>query len=110
MLGKHKEITWPLEYRTVAADNIPLSPAFGRATVTISAHQAAALPHQPFFNDLEAVFRNHGGRPHWGKMHSLTGRELEPLYPMWGAFHRLRQELDGDGTYLSPYLRRLFGA
>ena len=57
MRGRHAGIAWPVEYRTVAADAIPLSPAYGRPTVTISVHQAAQLPHQAFFADVEAIFR-----------------------------------------------------
>ena len=66
MQARHGDVQWPLEYRTLAADEIPLSPAQGRATVTISVHEAAERPYQPFFADVEAVFRNHRGRPHWG--------------------------------------------
>lgn len=107
MLGKHKQISWPLEYRTVAADDIFLSPAHGRPTVAISAHQAAELPYQGFFADVEAIFRNHRGRPHWGKIHSLGAKELSRLYPLWEEFWKVRQELDPRGRFLNPYLRNL---
>ena len=107
MLDKHKAITWPLEYRTVAADDIFLSPAYGRATVTISAHQPTPLPYEPFFSDVESVFRNHNGRPHWGKIHNLEAADLEILYPQWDEFRKVRERLDPDGRFLSPYLRRL---
>ena len=44
MLGRYKgEVEWPLEYRTVAPDDVYLSPAHGRQTVSISAHQGAEL-------------------------------------------------------------------
>ena len=81
MRTRHPDVLWPIEYRTLRADDIPLSPAYGRATVTISIHQAAELPYQAFFADAEAIFRNHRGRPHWGKLHSHTARELRDLYP-----------------------------
>ena len=107
MVGKHKDVTWPLEYRTVAADEIWLSQMYGRATVTISAHQAANLPYEAFFADVEAIFRNHRGRPHWGKMHHLSAKELRELYPQWGDFLRVREELDPDARFLNDYLRDL---
>jgi FAD/FMN-containing dehydrogenase len=107
MLNKHKDITWPLEYRTVAADDIWLSQMYGRATVTISAHQAANLPYEPFFADVEAIFRNHRGRPHWGKMNHLAAKELRELYPRWADFLGVREELDPDGRFLNDYLREL---
>lgn len=109
MMGKHKEVTWPLEYRSVAADDIPLSPHYGRASVTISAHEPARASYEGFFPDVEAIFRNHEGRPHWGKMHRLTAEDLEPLYPKWDEFRKARQELDPKGTFLTPYLRELLG-
>jgi FAD/FMN-containing dehydrogenase len=107
MLTRHPEVIWPIEYRTVRADDIPLSPAFGRATVTISIHQAAELPYERFFADAEAVFRHYGGRPHWGKLHHHTARELCGLYPQFDVFRALRERLDPQGRFLSSYLRNL---
>ncbi len=108
MLHKHPDIAWPLEYRTVGADDILLSPAYKRDTVTISAHQAADLEYRPFFKDVEAVFRNHQGRPHWGKIHTHTRDDLRALYPMWDRFHAIRRELDPEGLFLNGYLKGLF--
>ncbi|MBI1800015.1 MAG: FAD-binding protein [Chloroflexi bacterium] len=107
MLTRHRDVIWPVEYRTLAADDIWLSPAYGRATVTLSVHQAAELPHQSFFADAEAVFRNHGGRPHWGKMHSHRARDLQDLYPLWDRFQTVRERLDPSGRFMNDYLREL---
>ncbi|MBV9523029.1 MAG: hypothetical protein JO010_09560, partial [Alphaproteobacteria bacterium] len=30
-------------------------------------HQGAEHPYEAFFRNAEAIFRNHRGRPHWGK-------------------------------------------
>ena len=110
MLGRYQgEVEWPLEYRTVAPDDVYLSPAHGRQTVSISAHQGAELPHQPFFRDVEAIFRAHGARPHWGKWHSHEAGELRALYPRWEDFQRVRREMDSGGVFRNEYLRRLFG-
>ncbi len=108
MLTKHKEYLWPLEYRTVAADDIYLSPCYRRDTVTISAHQSANGEYEPYFRDVEAVFRNHEGRPHWGKLHWHTRADLEPLYPKWAAFDAVRREHDPDGVFLNPHLKSIF--
>jgi len=107
MLGKHHDVLWPIEYRTLGADDIDLGAAQGRATVAISVHQAAELPYQPFFADVEAIFRNHHGRPHWGKWHSHTAHELRALYPRWDHFLSVRARLDPHGRFLNGYLRRL---
>lgn len=107
MREKHPDVLWPVEYRTLRADDIPLSPAQGRETVTISIHQAAELSHRAFFADAEAIFRNHHGRPHWGKVHSHTARELRDLYPQWDDFLALRERLDPTGRFLNDYLREM---
>ncbi|MEO3744257.1 D-arabinono-1,4-lactone oxidase [Plantactinospora sp. B5E13] len=100
-------VGWRVLVRTVAADDIPLSNAYGRATTTIACLQNTSLPHDEYFADVETVLRRHGGRPHWGKKHSLTAAELRPLYPGWDAFGRIRRRLDPDGVFLTPDLARL---
>lgn len=107
MQTRFPDVTWPIEYRTLAADDIPLSPAYGRATVTISVHQAADLPYQPFFTDVEAIFHNYQGRPHWGKIHTHKARELELLYPQWNEFQQVREALDPTGRMLNAHLREI---
>ena len=107
MLTKHTNCLWPLEYRTVKPDEAYLSPEHGRATVAISAHQAAERPYRPFFDDVEAVFRNHQGRPHWGKLHQMGARQLAGLYPKWDDFARVRAQLDPKGVFLNPFLTRV---
>lgn len=102
------QVAWPVEYRTLAADEIWLSPAYQRETVTISIHQAADQPYARFFAEAEALFRSFQGRPHWGKLHSHTGPALQALYPRWQDFQAVRQALDPDGRFLNPYLAQLF--
>ena len=107
MRARHPDVVWPIEYRTLAPDDIPLSPAHRRATVTISVHQAAELPYAAFFADCEAVFRNHQGRPHWGKHHSHRAAELRALYPEWERFAKVRRQVDPRGRFLNGYLAEL---
>ena len=105
MRTRHPDVVWPIEYRTVCADDVPLSPAFQRASVTISIHQAVDLPRAAFFADAEAVFRNHRGRPHWGKLHSHSARELRDLYPEFDRFCAVRARVDPTGRFLNGHLR-----
>jgi FAD/FMN-containing dehydrogenase len=107
MRARHGDVAWPIEYRTLAADEIPLSPAHHRASVTISVHQAAELPYENFFADCETVFRNHHGRPHWGKHHRYRAAELRSLYPEWERFAKARRAADPRGRFLTPYLAAL---
>lgn len=108
MREQFTEVTFPVEYRTLAADDLWLSPAFGRETVTISVHEAADRPFARFFAAVEAVFRRYDGRPHWGKIHTRTAAELRELYPRWVEAMAVRQSFDPAGRFLNEHLRRLF--
>jgi FAD/FMN-containing dehydrogenase len=110
MRSRHPDVAWPVEYRSVRADDAWLSPAHARETVALSVHQGAELPWEAFFADLEPVLREHGGRPHWGKRHGLRAAELAALYPRFGDFRRLRAELDPQGRFLNEHLRALLDA
>ena len=103
-------VGWRVLWRTVAADEADLSPASGRDTVTISLHQNSSLPWREFFDDIEPIFRDHGGRPHWAKKHGLRAADLAPLYPGWAHFQQVRRRFDPDGTFATPYMRELLGA
>jgi FAD-linked oxidoreductase len=103
-------VLFPIEYRYVAADDIPLSPFYGRDSAVLSIHQDARVSHDPYFRDVERLLRDMGGRPHWGKLHSLGAVELEPLYAEWKLFQRVRRRLDPGGKLMTPYLRRVLGS
>jgi FAD/FMN-containing dehydrogenase len=105
----HPQVRWPVEYRTQRADDLFLSPAFGRDVVTISLHEAPDRPYQAFFRDAEAIFRAFDGRPHWGKLHTMSAPDFERLYPQWARFQAVREQLDPSGLFLNPYLRTIFG-
>jgi FAD/FMN-containing dehydrogenase len=83
--------------------------AYERPTATISLHQNATLPFREFFADVEPIFRAYGGRPHWGKQHSLRAADLRPLYPAWDDFLEIRRQMDPAGVFLNAYLRELLG-
>ncbi|HEX3432223.1 MAG TPA: D-arabinono-1,4-lactone oxidase [Rhizomicrobium sp.] len=99
---------FPIEFRTVAADDIWLSPFYRRDSATIAVHQYYKVDTGPLFNACEAIFRNYEGRPHWGKRHSRSREELVRLYPAFERFCSLRRELDPTGKFLNGYLRGLF--
>lgn len=102
-------IYFPIEVRTVAADEAWLSPFYRRPSASIAVHHTAGLDHRPYFSAMEEIFRRHGGRPHWGKMHSLTAKELKGLYPRFRDAMAVRRDLDPDNRFVSPYMARLFG-
>jgi len=102
-------LMFPLEYRWVKGDDIWLSPNHGRDSVHISVHQYVGMPFERYFDAVQAICLNHGGRPHWGKVHSLKAAQLSNLYPRWDDFLALREKMDPQGRFLTPYLRGLFG-
>lgn len=108
-LERHNEAFFPVEFRYVAADDAWLSPFYGRASCSIAVHAAADEPHDYLLSELGPLFRRHGGRPHWGKLHDLGPAELAALYPRWHDFQAVRRELDPQGRLLNEPLRRLFG-
>jgi FAD/FMN-containing dehydrogenase len=99
---------FPLEFRTVAADDVWMSPFFERPSVTIAVHQYHSVDMKKLFDAAEAVFRSVGGRPHWGKRHTRSGHELAHLYPKYEEFRSLRRRLDPQGKFLNDHLRALF--
>ncbi|WP_304360219.1 D-arabinono-1,4-lactone oxidase [Collimonas fungivorans] len=102
-------VHFPVEYRYVKGDDIWLSPFYGRDSASISVHQYVGMEHEPYFRAAEAIFLNHGGRPHWGKMHNLGARQLAGLYPRWDDFMVLRNRIDPAGVFINPLLKRYFG-
>ncbi|WPR74514.1 D-arabinono-1,4-lactone oxidase [Algoriphagus sp. NG3] len=108
IIDKHRHyVGWRVLYRTIAADDVYLSPSFSRDSVSMSILQNVDLEYQSYFDDLEPIFRAHGGRPHWGKKHSLTAEEIRDMYPKWDDFMKLRRQLDPDNIFLNDYLTRI---
>ena len=103
------EVRWPVEYRTLAADNVWLSTAYERDTVTLSVHQTIDEDETPYYRACEALFNRYGGRPHWGKLHYQRASTLADRYSEWTAFARARAELDSAGTFRNAYLDRVLG-
>jgi FAD/FMN-containing dehydrogenase len=98
---------WPVEYRTLAADDVWLSTAYARDTVTISVHQGIDEDDAPYFRACEAIFRAYEGRPHWGKVSYLDGADFARLYPRWHDWWRVRDAYDPTGVFLNGHLRAL---
>lgn len=107
---KNYKVHFPVEVRFGAADDGWLSLSHGRPSCYIAVHMAQGMDFSEYFADMEAIFSEFDGRPHWGKRHSLTAAELSRLYPRFEDFRSLRAEFDPDMTLLNPYLRKLLAA
>jgi len=106
---RHPDIYFPIEVRKTAADTAYLSPFQGAPRISVAIHSSARDDHRAYFDDIEPIFRAAKGRPHWGKLHSLTQAELDPLYPDFDKFSEIRRTLDPTGKFLTPTLANMFG-
>ena len=102
-------IGFPVEIRVARADDVALSTAYGRDTFYLAFHTPRAADHVPYFLAMERIMRDHGGRPHWGKVHTRTVDDLAPAYERFGDFLALRDRLDPDRVFDNAYLRRVLG-
>jgi FAD/FMN-containing dehydrogenase len=105
---KRWPIIFPFEFRTVAADDIWISPMNGRACVSISFHQYAKMDWREPFAGVEKVFQEAGGRPHWAKRHTLTSDDVLRLYPDAPKFGAVRKQVDPQAKFLNEHLAQLF--
>lgn len=102
-------VTFPLEVRYSAADDLWLSTGSGRETAYIAVHQYVGQDHTRVFRVFEDVMERHDGRPHWGKLHRLTAERLAALYPRFGDAVRVRDRVDPGRLFANPYLDRVLG-
>ena len=103
------DVAFPLEYRYVKPESPWLSMAYGdEPHAAISIHRTAGEDYRPYFDIIEPIFWKYGGRPHWGKIHSLGHTELSQLYPRYEDFIAIRESLDPNGRMLNEHLKKLF--
>lgn len=98
------------ELRTVAADDLWLSPAQGHDSLGI---------HFTWTNDAEAVLEvlpsveaalaPFSPRPHWGKWFTLEGIAIREHYPHLTTFHGLAEFADPSGKFRNSFLERTLG-
>ena len=105
--SSYPDVVWPIEYRTVATDDVWLSPARGRATVTVSIHEDVQRDETAYYRAAESVFRSYEGRPHWGKVHYLSTEDLAGDYDRWQDWWHVRDGVDPTGVLLNDALREL---
>ena len=79
---------FPIEVRSSAADDIPLSTAHGRGSRWIAVHQYVGVPYEAYFQGVEKIMNDYAGRPHWGKMHYQNRRTPWPIGTRSGTCSR----------------------
>jgi FAD-linked oxidoreductase len=102
-------VPFPIEARTVAADDAMLSTAQGRDSGFVAVHMFEGMEWEPYFRAVEALMDRFDGRPHWGKRHFQTAATLRARYPEWDAFQRVRARLDPRGVFANDWTDRVLG-
>jgi FAD/FMN-containing dehydrogenase len=108
MLASQPDARFPMEVRTVAADDAFLSSQHCTATTVISVSGVPGMDYWGYLRDVDRLLGEFGARVHWGKLHFLTREQLLARYPAAGTFIRIRRELDPAGIFLNDHLRPLF--
>lgn len=102
-------VFFPIEMRVSAGDDAALSPAHERETAYVAVHQYRGMEWRPYFEAVESIMNEYGGRPHWGKRHFQTAATLAPRYPAWEEFQRAREALDPARVFANEYTERVLG-
>lgn len=102
-------IEFPVEVRFASQDDRWLSTAHGRATGYIAVHRYWRADPTEYFEAVEQIMLEHGGRPHWGKLHTLGADQLRERYPRFDDFVALRNRLDPERRFANRHLDRVLG-
>lgn len=99
---------YPLEIRTVGADEAWLSPNYQRDNLVVSISGAPGVDYWDYLRACDSLFAEYHGRPHWGKLHFMTADRLDRLFPRYNDFVNMRRRFDPRGTFLNAHTRALF--
>jgi xylitol oxidase len=93
------------EIRTVAADQLWMSPQYGQDTIAVhftwKPEQDAVVR---VLGDVEAALDPLDARPHWGKLFVADAAAIGPRYERLPDFVRLVDRLDPRGTFRNAWL------
>jgi FAD-linked oxidoreductase len=110
-IERHRpDVFFPIEARVIDRDDAWLSPFYDRVSGSIAVHTYYKDDCEFLFELIEPIFRRFGGRPHWGKLHSLKAADFAALYPRWKEACAVRAAVDPQGRMLNDHLREVFGA
>ncbi|MBW2527100.1 MAG: FAD-binding protein [Deltaproteobacteria bacterium] len=101
-------VNFPMEVRFVAADDVPMSPAYGRDSCYLGAYVSSLEWAPRYFAEFEELMLDYDGRPHWGKTFHRTAAQLRALYPQYDDFAALRHRVDPDGIFRNRFVDRVF--
>ncbi len=105
----HENISFPIEVRFTAADDVWMSTGHERDNVYVAVHQYVRSDYQKYFAAAQDIFTAHEGRPHWGKIHTLDSSYFAERYSRFNDFVAIRDQLDPQRTFSNDYLDRVLG-
>jgi xylitol oxidase len=95
------------EIRTVAADELWMSPQYGRDTVGIHfTWRPEREQVERVLTKVEAALNEFRARPHWGKVFLADATDIGPLYERLPHFARLAERLDPRGAFRNSWLTK----
>jgi xylitol oxidase len=98
------------EVRTVAADELWLSPAQHRDSACVHfTWQQRPAEVKALLPEIEERLAPFAPRPHWGKVFTLAPEVVQAQYPDLGRFRALRDRLDPRRVFRNDYVDRLLG-
>ena len=98
------------ELRTVAADDLWLSPAYGRDSFAVHFTWVPDTePVLPVVAALEERLAPLEARPHWGKVFTTPAAEVAALYPRLSDVRTLRRALDPHDVFGNAMVARYLG-
>jgi xylitol oxidase len=93
------------EIRTIAADDLWLSPCYKRASVTIHFTWKPDWPHvSRLLPVIERELAPYRPRPHWAKLFSINPSQLHASYEKLPDFVKLCSEYDSHGKFRNEFL------
>lgn len=93
------------EVRTVAADDLWLSPCHDRDTIAVHFTWVADDERvQPAVAQVEAALAPFDPRPHWGKVFAMDPAHVRAAYPRLDDFAALAARCDPDRRFGNAYL------
>ena len=99
------------EIRTVAPDDLWLSPSYQRDTVALHftwIKDTAAVT--PVIAAIEHLLAPLGARPHWAKLFTTAPNAVRALYPRSADFQRLLRDMDPAGKFRNSFVSKYFPA
>ncbi len=106
----HLYHTSPISLRFIKGTDIFLSPQYGGDTCMVEIFFVRGT--QGVFEmmyEYEVESYAYSGRPHWGQVNYLTGSHdlVRSMYPKYDAWIEIYQKLNKNGTFDSPFSKRV---